>query len=430
MLEQAEDATTEAVAREEGEVPCLYVSGRAGTGKTFWCKQQIAADPGWGLLCATTGIAAVNLDATTINSQLAYFDTDSLRDNYLQGGLTRKLHELALQHRRLVIDEVSMMAAEQLDLIYRALSEANGYRDIKEPMGLVLVGDFAQLPPIKARWAFDATCWPAFAANTTRLTKIYRQDQLEFLDALDAARRGDGERAAGILTSVGVQWHTERSLAFPGTTIVAKNDDVDRHNNLMLDRMPGPLINVTSRRWGKGAADAKWKNVPERLQLKLGAYVMILSNENVEWRWVNGDCGTIVGNEGSQFQVRLVRNGEVVSIPKLVRSQTQKDKPANFHGGREEGYCARPHRDGKGRYVTGQVEYFPLRLAYASTVHKSQGLSLDAVQIDLRQGFMSSPAMAYVALSRCRTLQGLRLVGQPEVLGRHCHADPRVREWL
>src|SRR5438552_12506380 len=73
-LAQAGDTATEAVAREDGEVPCEFVCGRAGSGKSFWCKTQIAADSSWGLLCATTGIAAVNLDATTINSQLAYFD--------------------------------------------------------------------------------------------------------------------------------------------------------------------------------------------------------------------------------------------------------------------------------------------------------------------------------------------------------------------
>ena len=109
----------------------------------------------------------------------------------------------------------------------------------QQPMGLTLVGDFAQLPSIKARWAFEATCWPEFAAHTTRLTKMWRQDQAEFLDALQAARMGDGARAASILSSCGVQWHTSLDISFDGTTIIPKNDACDRFNWIALERVAG-----------------------------------------------------------------------------------------------------------------------------------------------------------------------------------------------
>lgn len=429
----AVNTIVEAEAEQVGPMACEFVCGRAGTGKSYWAKQQISADPEWGLLCATTGIAAVNLDATTLNSRLKFFDTASLQESYLQGNLTRSIHDIALQYRRLVIDEVSMMDARQLDLIHRATSEANGYRDLaSRPLGLVVVGDFAQLPPVKATWAFRANCWPEFSAHTTRLTHVWRQDQLEFLNALDAARRGQGELAASILSAVGIQWHSERRIEFDGTTIVSLNKEVDRHNNLALDRLPGNMLNVSSRRWGKGVNDAKWKNVPERLQLKIGAYVMILSNDP-EWAYCNGDCGHLEALDGATAQVRLVRNGQVVSIPHIVRSVSSKDKPSGWSQSNPigvEGYRAQLHRDTKRKYVEGQVGYLPLRVAYASTVHKSQGLSLDRTQIDFRQSFFGSPALLYTALSRCRTLEGLRLVGDRDRFIQRCRCDPAVGEWL
>jgi ATP-dependent DNA helicase PIF1 len=433
LATRAEDAAVIAEAEEVGPVACEFVCGRAGTGKSYWAKQQIAQDREWGLLAATTGIAAVNLDTTTVNSILKYFDSASLQESYLQGNLTRIIHDLALQYRRLVIDEVSMMDARQLDLIHRATAEANGYRDLKDrPLGLVVVGDFAQLPPVKAQWAFRANVWPEFASHTRRLTHVWRQDQLEFLNALDAARRGQGEISASILSSVGIQWHSERVLDFPGTTIVAKNDEVDRHNNLMLDRMPGQMINVTSRRWGKGTADAKWKNVPERLQLKVGCYVMILSNDP-EWTFGNGDCGYLEAMDGAFAQVKLVRSDQVVSVPRIVRSISGKDKPrgwSQYAPSGIEGYHAAPHRDSKRKYVEEQVDYLPIRLAWASTCHKSQGLSLDRTQIDFRQSFFGSPALLYTALSRCRTLEGLRLVGDRDRFIQRCKCATEVSQWL
>jgi ATP-dependent DNA helicase PIF1 len=437
-LEPEGVASEEDGAAESLETPCRFSSGIAGTGKTYAVRERIKADPRWGILSATTGIAAVNLDAITINSLLGYFDTDSLRDAYLTGRLARKLHELALDYRWLVIDEVSMMDAEQLQLLYRALEDANAYRDVKLPMGLYLVGDFAQLPPIKARWAFEADCWPRFAAATERLTKVWRQEQQEFLEALNWARVGNGRRAAEILSSVGVQWHTALDVSFEGTTIIPKNDQVDRFNQIALDKVTGQRITVTSRRWGKQRGE--WRNVPERLELKLGAYVMMLANSPGDFAYVNGDCGHVEGyvpaaqGVPAHFAVRLVRTGEIVAIPRIVRDVGIKDEPEGWSGGKarepESAFVAHPHRNSKGRFVQGQVEYFPLRLAYASTVHKSQGLSLDKTQIDFRHAFFKSPAMLYVALSRCRTLEGLRLVGQRERFVQQCNIDARIREFL
>lgn len=151
---------------EEAPPPrCAFVTGAAGTGKTYQVRERIRNDPREGVLCATTGIAGVNLGTVTINSLLRYFDTESLINAFVSGRLVTRLARLATSARNLYVDEVSMMPAEQLDTLYQAVREANQRKSVlksKNPdgLGIVLVGDLCQLPPIKARWIFEADCWP------------------------------------------------------------------------------------------------------------------------------------------------------------------------------------------------------------------------------------------------------------------------------
>jgi ATP-dependent DNA helicase PIF1 len=427
----------------ERVAPCEYITGRAGTGKTYMTKLADAADSKYGLLSATTGIAAINIGATTVHSILKYSDTDSLRDNYLSGRLTRTLHEIALRKRRLVVDECSMIDARQLDLWYRAVAEVNRFKDVEQPFGITIVGDFGQLPPVKAPWAFDASCWGEFAARTTHLTKVWRQDAGPFLEALNAARVGNGGLAAEILTGLGVTWHTSTNQEFDGTTILPRNQQVNRYNDMALDRVKGARFAVTSRRWGRQRSEwgenqktHEW-GIPPRAEFKVGAYVMILSNAP-SFEWCNGDCGHVMAYENDAFHIRLKRNDKVVEIDRIVRGVEDYRKPADPWTGRrvpkaeDRGeYIPEPHfRGAVRRYVSGQVEFFPVKLAYASTVHKSQGLTLDVCQIDIRDHFFREPAMEYVALSRVRAVEGLRIVGMREVFANHCRANQRVREWL
>src|SRR6266404_3018818 len=182
-----------------------FTTGPAGCGKSFMYKLRVEEDPGSCVLTATTGVSAVNMDTTTIHSTLGFFDTDSLIDSYVRGRVHRKLRALAQpdRAREIVIDEVSMLHAEQLDTIYKAIHEVNvgddQHEPLKYPLGLTVTGDFCQLPPVKGRWAFQADCWGEFAASTIRLTKIWRQTDPAFLDAINAARAGEGEIAAGVL---------------------------------------------------------------------------------------------------------------------------------------------------------------------------------------------------------------------------------------
>jgi ATP-dependent DNA helicase PIF1 len=424
----------EAAAAPEATVPCEYTCGIAGSGKTYYWRERIAANPSDGILAATTGIASINLGTITLNSLLRFFDTDSLRDAYLNGSLVRRMKELREDYRRIVIDEVSMMDGAQLGILYRAALECNTFLSPLHapPLGLTLVGDFAQLPPVRAKWAFESDEWWRFEAQTTRLTKVWRQGLGPFLDALNMTRSGDGGGAAELLSQSGLEWHSALDIQFDGTTIVSKNDQVDRYNGMALDRLPGATFQLSNRRWGKQRGE--WKQVPDRITLKDGAYVMLLSNrydEEGDMLYANGDCGHIVGS-GDSFCVRLVRTGEEVDVTRVIRDVGSKDKPPHWSGPTAHGeWCPRAHwMPDKRRFVEGQIELWPIRLAYASTIHKSQGLSLDKIQFDIREHFVGSPAMLYTGMSRVRTLEGLRIVGQKERYIRQCNVDPKVRPWL
>jgi len=436
-----ERSAEECASPAEATVPCEFLTGPAGCGKTYLWRERIAIDPTQGLLCATTGIAAVNLGTVTLNSTLKFFDTESLRDAYLNGSLVRRMKDIREDYRRIVIDEVSMMDGDQLGILVRGALECNSFLSKHPPLGLTIVGDVCQLPPIKAKWCFESDEWRRFEANTTRLTKIWRQDAGPFLEALNLTRAGNGGGAAELLTADGLEWHSALDIQFNGTTIVSKNDAVSRYNSEALSRILGACFYVESQRWGKQRSEwgqskrtGEW-GIPPRTPLKIGAYVMLLSNsynDEHDLVFANGDCGWIVDQRPGAVQVKLARNEQVVSVCPIVRDTGTKEKPSGWSGGHGHGeYLPRPHwMPDRKRFVEGQVKYFPMRLAYASTVHRSQGLSLDNVQIDIRDSFYSQPAMAYVSLSRCRTLKGLRIVGQRERFIRNCNIDERVRPWL
>jgi hypothetical protein len=436
------DTLQEAPAADR-PVPCGRLIGCAGTGKTYTLIERTRADKTYGLLSSTTGVSAVNLGAITWHSELRVADTISLRDAYLIGRLKTRLHEIGKAYRILIIEEYSMLHGDQLDLIYRGVEEANRYSDMEHPLGILLVGDLAQLPPVKGRWAFTADCWRHFADNTERLTKVWRQDGGPFLDALNLLRSGDGAGAACMLREARATTHTQLDTEFDGTTILSKREMVGRYNALALGRVRGRPFTVRSdrwgaqrREWGQNPKSHEW-GIPPRLDLKVGALVMILSNKS-DFSVVNGDTGHIADWDESAgvITVDLVRTSLPVEISPIVRGVEDSATPYNWPPDAEEvdgdaDWYARPHyRKRTKRFVSGQVRYYPLQLAYATTVHKSQSLTLDRVQIDYRDNFFGQPAMLYVAMSRCRTLAGLRLVGSPERFARQCSIDERTVPWL
>lgn len=435
----------------EGVVPTRFRCGSAGTGKTYLVRQEIASNPKFGILTATTGIAAVNLGAITLNSVLRYFDTRSLEEAFFNGWLQKIILKLAEdEYEWLVIDEASMLPGEQLDVIYQATKMVNEILKMqgKPPLGIFLVGDPCQLPPIKAKWFFEAECFPKFEANTERLEKCWRQTDAKFLEAVNHIRSGRGMVGATLLSQMGVEFVKHADTSFTGTTIIAKNEAVDNFNWLCHSKLPGIPTLVSSERWmtiGRHAP-SEWNLIPTELRLKANAYVMILSNDTPDFTYVNGDCGHVVDYDPQtqEFKIRLLRNMEEVQIGKITRYVSQKEPPDELlvkHQGMSEDDLREldrepgmpywnPNLGRSGLWVVGAVTYFPIKLAYASTVHKTQGLSLDRVQIDLNQNFMSAPGMCYVGISRCKSPAGLRIVGSPALLGSRVKTDPLVQRWL
>jgi ATP-dependent DNA helicase PIF1 len=427
------------------------LTGPAGCGKTWAAREYVRASAdGSSVLASSTGISAVNLggEATTINSLLGYFDEGSLRDKILAGrvqGMLRGLRKAGM--RRIILDEVSMISGETLDLLYYAINEVNKDRGrddldveytLNEPIGLTLVGDFCQLPPVKGKYAFEAGCWEeAFAPHIHKLTRIWRQDDPTFVEALRAARRADVPKVVEYF-GPGTQLVTDE--AFDGVTVFGTNAEVNRWNDFQHLKLQTRPIRFETKRFGQQKPE--WKapdpsgrgggHIPDFMGIKPGARVMILANEhdreNGGLVYSNGDLGTFEGITEQEMEVagewqlvqmavvRLMRNHEQVGIPEVRRVW---ETPSGALG------VKKPKMD-----ILGWVKYMPIRLAYASSVHKTQGLSMDRVQIAIAHRFFASPAMLYVALSRARSMAGLRLVGTPQLIANRCTVDPKVQRWL
>lgn len=437
------------------ETPCpafTYLAGPAGCGKTFAVKAWQQKERGLMLL-ATTGIAAINLGGTTVNAALGYFDTKSLQESYTNGFLSARLGRLwRAGVKRLILDEVSMLDGDQLTYIVKGVEEVNGRgyvigkwdddEDAEPPaMGITLVGDFAQLPPVKATFAFESPEWQRFAepGHTITLTEIRRQSDAAFIQMLRQARVGNG---GAVLQYLRGSLHRTTDDTFEGPTLFAKNDSVDRYNWIRLGRVTGRDCYFESRR--EGEQRSEWGNpkkpphtwgIPLRLHTKIGALVMVLANQRYEgpppqpFLYVNGDLGTVVDATENSCVVKLQRTGEDVQVNYVRREVLIPCDSARRKELRDLKQEQRIAEGGKFE-ITGWVEYMPLRVAYGSTVHKSQGLSLDRVQVNISDAFFKSPGMLYVALSRARTAAGLRVVGTEAALIERCAADPRLKAWL
>jgi hypothetical protein len=412
-------------------LPFCYLSGAAGTGKTYLARQLRDEHADQVLFTATTGIAAVNLgDATTINSALAFSTTQTLLEHYASGFLAYRLRMLRKSGIRiLVIDEVSMMEATQLDILCTALDELDQKKTYDEDLEQViysadddrrlkvlLLGDFCQLSPVDGEFAFESTAWDRFTPLT--LTENRRQADAAFIRGLHYVRAGHGELALECFRPC---FAKEIDIQFDGATIAAKNDAVDRINNLRHLKVTGPLYTYKTIRSGK--QDKSWiKNIPEVLSVKKGSLVMILANkpfprldptEMAQFEYVNGDLATVVGQDQDGIRVMLHRTFEEVTVTmalKELKEATGKKKPRWT--------------------ILGTCQYMPLRLAYGTTVHKSQGLTLDKVQVLITDNFFSHPGMLYVALSRARSLEGLRIVGTERMFVGRCGVNEKVRRWL
>lgn len=370
------------------------LTGPAGSGKTYLLNEFIrrAKQDGKHVsVTATTGLAATHLGGGTIHSWSGIGIHDQLptdfHDNLLQG---RK--DTITNTDVLIIDEISMLHDYRLDMIDQV---ARKVRKTDEPFGglqVVLCGDFFQLPPVSkgdqppSAFVVESQVWQELDPVVCYLDEQHRQDDDDFLEILQALRAGDVRRhhAEKLLT--------REQAALDGTGEVTElhttNVDVDTINAQKLAALPGEPHSYEAATTGKVQYIENLQRsclAMDNLVLKEGALVMCIKN-NPEKKYVNGSLGVVVDfEENTDYPIVKLKNGRKITITPDTWELRDGDKK---------------------RASLAQI---PLRLAWAITVHKSQGMTLDAARIDLRRAFVEG--MGYVALSRVRSLDTLSLMG-------------------
>ncbi len=384
----------------------VFLTGEPGSGKTYILNQYID----WLMSCdvsvavtASTGIAATHIGGTTIHSwsgigardTLTQYDLDKIATN-------EKTVRRVKKARVLIIDEISMLDGRVLDMVETV---CRTIKQSAEPFGgmqVILVGDFFQLPPIAgrgemSRFAFESRAWDSAKFLICYLTEQHRQEDELLLGLLNSIRKNDIDESH--YTLLGEQ--TDIGFAdIEPTKLYTHNSDVESMNTARLQELSTESAYYTMEVKGsKQLAEALVKNClsPQVLELRKDAMVMCTKN-NFEVGYVNGTLGRVVDfDRDDGFPLIETSDGRTIKIV-----------PQSW----------RIEEDGK---VKAEITQVPLRLAWAITVHKSQGMSLDAAEIDLRNAF--TYGQGYVALSRVRSLTGMKVIG---LNSQALLVDPRV----
>ena len=381
----------------------FFLTGRAGTGKTTFLKNiRKYVDKNF-IVLAPSGIAAINAEGQTIHS---FFGFDfSVQGPLSYGNMNRNKIALVQHVDTIILDEVSMIRCDIVDAIDRTLREC---RHSSLPFGgvqMVFVGDMFQLPPVVKRGQRDilkqlyggdsglfykANCLKNRSLPKIEFQKIYRQTDAEFIGILEKFRTGRVSEADLFKLNNRV---VEPSKDSDDTvvTLTVYNEDAKLINDTRLSELSGEVRKYKSE--CNGNVSKLLDVVDDVLELKVGAQVMFLRNDH-DGRWANGTIGKVTSLEDDKIGVEL-SDGEVYSV--LKESWEAYDDKYNP----ETKVCEQE--------LIGSVTQFPLRLAWAITIHKSQGLTFDKVAIDFGRGAFTH-GQAYVALSRARTLDGLYLV--------------------
>ncbi len=398
----------------------VFLTGEPGSGKSHTVNTFVSylrdrsIEPA---ITASTGIAATHIGGYTIHSwsgigikrYLTEYDLDAIANN-------KSVYERIRDNRVLIIDEVSMLSNATLSMVDAVCREI---RHDGRPFGgmqVILVGDFFQLPPINSRedrnagqelfetaggagFSFRSDAWQRLQPLVCYLSEQHRQEDEVFLEFLTAMRRGAIEDAHRELLK-------SRHKASPEgmvTQLYSHNADVDQLNSSALGKLSGQsrIFQMESKGPEKLLAGLKRGCLsPETLELKEGARVMFTKNDHVLRRYANGTIGTITGFDSVRgFPVVQLKSGRTLVV--------EPDQWSIQDGGR----------------LLAQITQVPLRLAWAMTVHKSQGMSLDSAHMDLSNAF--EYGQGYVALSRVRTLDGLSLAGINE---RALEVHPEILE--
>lgn len=379
------------------------------THNTYVVNQRLKEDSSYCFRTATTGVAAVNMSSTiggntamTINGALGYFNTANLLYKVVNGTINPNLEKIAKFYKYLALDEISMCQSAQLDLICLALDNFNKSRT--NPLNLLVSGDAGQLPAVEGKPFFESKNWHRF--DITYLTEVKRQQDKDFIQALLSVRQGNAKDCIDWFID-NVTFDKTIDKSFSGSTFFSKNTEVDKYNFEALSKLPSSPKKYFSTI--TGVPSPSWKDIPQYVELKQGSLVQILVN-NLSEGYANGDMGFIEELHEYHVILRLLRTGRVITIPFIVT----KNSPIGSHKS------------------IGTIRRMPLRLAYATTIHKSQGLTLDAAQIILtKDNFLSKLSGGlYTALSRVRSKEGLRIVGTKDSFISTCFVDPRYKPWI
>lgn len=374
----------------------VFLTGEPGSGKTHTINRYVAWLRERGIepaVTASTGIAATHIAGQTIHSWSGIGIKKDINDYDIEHIQAReKTARRIVDAKVLIIDEISMLDAATLESVDRVLRTLRR-RPLREeqPFGgvqVIFVGDFFQLPPVSrdrsVRFAFESSAWQEANPIICYLSEQHRQDDADFLDLLANLRHGTfGEAHHQRLQSrVGVS--PKKEVA---TRLYTHNENVDRINDESLERLKGEnhVFDMLTRGSKPLVESLKAQCLsPERLVLKEGAAVMFTRN-NFDAGYVNGSLGSVVGFTALGLpEVKLV-SGQRITVDRA--EWAIQDGPK----------------------VLARINQIPLRLAWAITVHKSQGMSLDAAIIDLGRAF--EYGQGYVAISRVRSLAGLFLEG-------------------
>ena len=377
----------------------VFLTGSAGTGKTFVLNQYIRYLKERRIpvsITASTGIAATHLEGTTIHAWSGIGIRDNLSTRQLAAMKAKKYLKKNLEKCKvLIIDEISMLHKNQFDMVNRVLKY---FRETDEPFGgvqLVLSGDFFQLPPVgnsgessRDKFAFMSDSWLEANLSICYLTEQFRQTDNSLNDILNEIRTGTFSQQS----YERLKHHKVEIEDDDLTRLYTHNADVDRINRDHLKKLKGEKKQFNAHVKGNmRLAETVKKSImaPENLELRVGAKVMFVKN-NYEKGYLNGTLGEVVRYNTEDLPVIRLQNGyEITAEPEDWRIEDEAGK------------------------LLVSYKQVPLRLAWAITVHKSQGMTLDAAEMDLSKTF--EKGQGYVALSRIKSLSGLKLLGINDV---------------
>ncbi len=373
----------------------VYLTGAAGSGKTFLLNQYIAylrEEETYVAVTASTGIAATHMDGRTIHAWSGMGIKDALPKKEIKKILRKQdvLRRLK-KVKVLIIDEASMLHAYQLDLVNKVLREARGSWEPFGGVQVILSGDLFQLPPVKkdnvteVRFVNDSSSWREMDIKICYLSEQFRQEEGALMSVLNDIRsRSVDENTAELLQEC--RGRKLEGIERP-TKLYTHNSDVDAINNMELAKIENaPLAYQMGMRGEEKLVQSLKEGClsPEKLILKKDALVMFVKN-NFERGYVNGTIGKVIGFDDDSFPIVETLSGDEIFV-----------RPATWTV--EEG-----------GNILAEIRQLPLRLAWAITVHKSQGMTLDAAEVDLSKSF--EYGMGYVALSRVTSLDNLNLLG-------------------